>query len=244
MKVCTSCKEAKPLREFGKQQHAKDGLRHVCKPCNNAKARAWGKANPEKAKAGARRWALENPERREVIRLRNYEKYRDIYIANMRERARAKPEEYRETARRWRENNPERALGNVRKWRLENPEKVTLIFRRFYQNNKEKVAAWGKNWRANNPGKVRALWTARELRKRGATPKWLTREQVAQIEAFYAEAADLTAKTGVMHHVDHIHPIRGKNFCGLHVPWNLQVLTAEENLKKGARLVLVEGVAA
>lgn len=53
------------------------------------------------------------------------------------------------------------------------------------------------------------------------------------VDYYYEDAQRLTAETGIEHHVDHIWPLaRG----GPHLPWNLQVLTATENLQKGASL--------
>ena len=69
-----------------------------------------------------------------------------------------------------------------------------------------------------------------------AKPAWLTEEHEFMLEEIY-ELRDLRSKlTGVVHHVDHIVPLRGQNCCGLHVPWNLQVIPAQENLSKSNRI--------
>lgn len=73
---------------------------------------------------------------------------------------------------------------------------------------------------------------------RRARPQWLSPEQLEQMRQFYLEARRLTQETGVKHEVDHVHPLKGETCCGLHVPWNLQILTASENRRKKNRLAV------
>lgn len=94
-----------------------------------------------------------------------------------------------------------------------------------------------RRWSKDNPAKVIANANKRRADFRQRIPPWLTDEHWAQINAFYLEAAERTTQTGILHCVDHKHPLRGKTASGLHVPWNLQVMTQQDNLRKSARLL-------
>lgn len=120
----------------------------------------------------------------------------------------------------WRIANPERAKEGQKRWVAGNPEtvrgKAKRHYRRYRHTFAEKVAR-------------------RAAAKASATPSWLTAEQRAEMRGFYLESQRLSVLTGVPHHVDHIVPIRGRAVCGLHVPWNLQVIPASSNRRKHNR---------
>ena len=56
------------------------------------------------------------------------------------------------------------------------------------------------------------------------------REEI--IEIFF-DAANQSWVTGTLFHVDHIIPLNGKLVSGLHVPSNLRIIAAEDNIEKG-----------
>ena len=94
-----------------------------------------------------------------------------------------------------------------------------------------------KKHKAANPDLYKELVNVRRRRFRDATPKWLTAEQKLEIRFHYRMAIALSRATKIPHAVDHIIPLQGEDVCGLHVPWNLRVITQDENLKKSNKLL-------
>jgi 5-methylcytosine-specific restriction endonuclease McrA len=121
--------------------------------------------------------------------------------------------------------------------------------RKYYEANKENVIAraqarpdedkrrYKKTHKVNNPDMYKEMTSLRRRRFRDATPKWLTENQKMEVRLKYRLAIELSRATGERHAVDHIIPLHGESVCGLHVPWNLQVLTQKDNLAKYNRLV-------
>ena len=121
--------------------------------------------------------------------------------------------------------------------------------RKYYEKNKDAVKAranmrpksettqYKKKHKQNNPEYYNSLTSVRKRRHREATPKWITAEQKLAMRKTYLTAMRLTKITGDRYVVDHIVPLISPVVCGLHVPWNLRVMTQEENLKKSNKLL-------
>lgn len=121
------------------------------------------------------------------------------------------------------------SLAKVQKWREENPEHLAKIEKSRWKNNKEKRKKDFKRWAQNNKAKLSAKTSKRRADEIQATPAWVN---LAEMRDYYLKCAKQKLLSGIDYTVDHIIPLRGKLVCGLHVPWNLQILTRSENSKK------------
>lgn len=131
----------------------------------------------------------------------------------------------------WRENNREHNLMLVREWQKNNKDRVRKYAKCSYSNNKDLHRKRVKQYRMDHPDNYRAWGAARRAKKLNQTPP-MTDLDKQLIQSMYKLARLKTWATGIEHQVDHIKPIsRG----GLHCFNNLQVLTAEDNYKKGNR---------
>lgn len=119
---------------------------------------------------------------------------------------------------------------------------------RYYERNRQAVIAraqarpaaekraYKDTHKQANPDYYKTLVSFRRRRFRDATPPWLTHRQKTEIRELYKIAITMSKTTGERYVVDHIIPLQGETVCGLHVPWNLRVITQEENLAKSNRL--------
>lgn len=136
----------------------------------------------------------------------------------------------RQTA--WAKNNPEKNKAYGYKWRKNNPDKAKANNANWQKANPDKINARNRAWVKANPGKRNARSALYRAMKIQATPSWLTEQQIKEIRSFYILAKELQWLSSNPLEVDHIVPLQGDNVCGLHVPWNLQILDRPLNISK------------
>ena len=120
----------------------------------------------------------------------------------------------------------------------ENKKEFLLYQAEYCKNHKTEKAEYDKEYKRVNRAKRRAWHAKRKAAKKQRTPKWLTKDQLKEIEEIYILAKELQWLSEEQLHVDHIIPLQGEIVSGLHVPWNLQILPASVNISKHNKLTL------
>lgn len=145
--------------------------------------------------------------------------------------------------------NSEKLIQYSKKYRLQNPEKIIETRKKTNKkyaevlkkrNNTEKAKFFKKRWKENNKDKILADRAKRRAIEKKAYPVWARTLFDKEILQFYSDSKYLKNLTKEVFHVDHIVPLVHTNVCGLHVPWNLQILTAQENYDKNNKFYVPE----
>lgn len=120
-----------------------------------------------------------------------------------------------------------------KKRRDTNPEaynKKNREFKNSCPERKERYYQYTREWKKANKDKVNNGLMKRYAKKKQSSLNSDIYDE--EIEKIYKECSELQSQTGVCQNVDHIVPLVHKDVSGLHVPWNLQILTKEDNMDK------------
>jgi hypothetical protein len=134
----------------------------------------------------------------------------------------------------WHTNNLDKCRLSNSVWQKANILQCNNATKDWRKRNQKQHKDIKKIWCNSNIDKCRASSAKRRATKLKATPKWLSKEQFQEIQEFYTLAQELAwlNQDGKALQVDHIVPLQNEFVCGLHVPWNLQLLSEKENLIK------------
>ena len=157
-----------------------------------------------------------------------------------------------------RKDNPEKVAAQYRRYAKLHPEKLRERALRHRHKNieavrvRDRVAAAKQRevkpelikqrkraYQRTHSAVINAAVARRDAAKLKRTPKWVGAEEFWLIKEAYDLAALRTKMFGFQWHVDHVIPLQGKNVSGLHVPTNLQVIPAVENIRKKNSFVVV-----
>jgi len=255
MKICTNCKKEKSIDEFAKRKDSKDGLNYWCNSCRKEKRSIWEK---DKEKREFRK--IEKFEReknydlglkkcikcKEIQRLSEFpfrEDSKDGLRSNCNKctqhsniiKYSENKEEIKANSKAYYNENKERLLIKQKILNTKHKQEKPNYHKEYYDLNRKEILSKKSIYIQKNLPKIIAKNVKRYATKKQRTPKWLSEDQIKQMQDIYIECDRKTKETGIKHHVDHIEPLQGEDISGLHVPWNLQIITAAQNMTKGNR---------
>lgn len=134
--------------------------------------------------------------------------------------------------RRKRPDVKEKERIRLNEWRRKNRDKTYLLPSYSKYRSSQKAKETKLLYTRKNRGRYNQINAERRELIEAAKVHFHFEKEIAQI---YLQSHIKTLETGITHSVDHIIPIKNKNVCGLHVPWNMQILTKVENSSKRNR---------
>lgn len=141
---------------------------------------------------------------------------------------------------------PEKKKQRRKNYYNRNKDRTIAEAKEYYKNNRErffteKVKERRRKYSAEYYRKNKEYYHAKAMeyssKKIQAMPLALSEFHKWVIYEIYHFRKIKSEMTGITHHVDHIVPLRSNEVCGLHVPWNLRVIPAKENLSKSNKLI-------
>lgn len=152
----------------------------------------------------------------------------------------------KECSKKYRLENKERYRELRKAWHESHKHDERKKALQYYYDNREYCINRARNWKSKNTDKLVGYikknlpqYNARTAIRRAAllkrTPLWLTPSDTSAMSRLYEQCKEMEKETGLKYHVDHILPLQGKRVSGLHVPSNVRILTAKENMTKGNR---------
>jgi Fe-S-cluster-containing dehydrogenase component len=120
---------------------------------------------------------------------------------------------------------------NIKKlaWKNSNKTREINNLQKSYSKNRSERIKQSLKWQTKNKAKANAIYAKRRARK--------LQSQIGsfedEIRQIFKEAKTAQNTDGKKRHVHHIIPLQQYEeiVCGLHVPWNLEVLTEDEHMK-------------
>ena len=202
-----------------------------------AYSKAYREANKEKKAAADKAYNEANKEKVQARKKAYYEANKDKILAQQKAYSKANKDQKAATDKAYYEANKEKITAYKKSWYEKNKDAQAALQRAYREANREKVAAYHKAYSKAyceaNRASISAKAAKRRALKRKQIPVHLRDcpHEKKRLVEIYKLRNILSAVTGVQHHVDHMWPLSDG---GPHWSGNLQVIPAEENLRKNA----------